>query len=305
MNTVSLLFPDFSLILIGLILFRVTNWGADFWAGAEKLVYFVLFPSLLFYSTARTPLHFETTGAMVLIGTLSTLCAIALTWIGRPLLRSHARKVPDQPLQYESGMQTAFRFNSYIALALTSRLAGEQGAGLAALLIGFGVPLCHMAAGHSMVQTDGHLLKELARNPLLLATAGGLLFNILGLTVPEVAGAVFTRMGNAAVAVGLLLVGAGLRLSGMHQGKLISAYFITIKLMILPAAAYAMARYAGLPLLQMQILVLFCGLPTASSAYILAARMGGNGPLVAFQISAGTVLSALTLPFWLWVLNVA
>jgi malonate transporter len=304
MNTVSLLLPDFTLILIGLVLFRVTNWGGEFWAGAEKLVYFVLFPSLLFYSTARTPLHFETTGSMVLIGTLASLCAIALTWIGRPLLRSQARKVPNQPLQYESGMQTAFRFNSYIALALTSRLAGEEGAGLAALLIGFGVPLCNMAAVHSMVQKDGHLLKELARNPLLIATAGGLLFNMLGLTVPEVAGAVLTRMGNAAVAMGLLLVGAGLRLTGMHQGKVISAYFITIKLLIMPAIAYAMARYANLPLLQMQILVLFCGLPTASSAYILAARMGGNGPLVAFQISAGTVLSALTLPFWLWLLNV-
>jgi malonate transporter len=304
MNPISLLFPDFALILIGLMLFRITDWGAEFWAGAEKLVYFVLFPSLLFYSTARTPLHFETTGAMVLIGTLASLTAIALTWIGRPLLRSQARKVPDQPLQYESGMQTAYRFNSYIALALTSRLAGEEGAGLAALLIGFGVPLCNMAAVHSMVQKDGHLLKELARNPLLIATAGGLLFNILGLNLPEVVGAIFTRMGNAAVAMGLLLVGAGLRLAGMHQGKLISAYFITIKLLIVPAVAYAMARYAGLPLLQMQILVLFCGLPTASSAYILAARMGGNGPLVAFQISAGTVLSALTLPFWLWVLHV-
>ena len=304
MNPVSLLLPDFTIILIGLVLFRVTKWSQEFWTGAEKLVYYVLFPALLFYSTARTPLNFETTGPMVLIGTLCTLTAIALTWIGRPFFRNQARKAPDQPLQYESGMQTAYRFNSYIALALTTRLAGEQGAALAALLIGFGVPLCNIAAVHSMVKKNGPLFRELARNPLLIATAGGLLFNAVGLTVPEVAGAVFTRMGNVAVALGLLLVGASLRLSGMQQGKAISAYFITIKLMILPAVAYAMARYAHLPPLQMQILVLFCGLPTASSAFILASRMGGNGPLVAFQISAGTVLSALTLPFWLWVLAI-
>ena len=296
MNTVSLLLPDFSLILIGLILFRITDWGDAFWAGAEKLVYFVLFPALLFYSTSRTPLHFETTGTMVVLGSIASLCAIALTWIGKPFLKS-------TPMQYESGMQTSFRFNSYIALALASRLAGDQGAGLIALLIGFGVPLCNMAAVHTLVQKDTHLLKELAKNPLLLATAGGLLFSLLGFTLPEVAGAVLSRMGNAAVAMGLLLVGAGLRLSGMHQDKPISAYFILIKLMILPAIAYAMARQVGLPALQLQILVLFCALPTASSAYILAARMGGNGPLVAFQISAGTVLSALTLPFWLWVVQ--
>jgi predicted permease len=40
-------------------------------------------------------------------------------------------------------------------------------------------------------------------------------------------------------------------------------------------------------------------MPTASSAYVLAARMGGNGPFVAFLISAGTVLSVFTVPVWL------
>jgi predicted permease len=296
MNTVSLLLPDFSLILIGLLLFRATDWGETFWTGAEKLVYFVLFPALLFYSISRTPLHFQTSGAMILIGVLALLSAIALTWIGKPLLNGSA---PTIPLLYESGMQTAFRFNSYIALALASRLAGDEGAGLIALLIGFGVPLCNMAAVHALVQKDGRLLRELIRNPLLLAAGGGLLFNLLGLTLPDAAGAVLSRLGSASVALGLLLVGAGLRLSDMREGKLISAYFILIKLLILPTLAYAMARYAGLPPLQLQILVLFCSLPTSASSYVLAMRMGGNGPLVAFQISAGTALSALTIPFWL------
>jgi malonate transporter len=40
-------------------------------------------------------------------------------------------------------------------------------------------------------------------------------------------------------------------------------------------------------------------LPTASSAYVLAARMGGDGPFVAWLVSAGTVVSAVTLPLWL------
>jgi malonate transporter len=44
---------------------------------------------------------------------------------------------------------------------------------------------------------------------------------------------------------------------------------------------------------------MFCALPTASSAYVLAARMGSNAPLVAFLISAGALLSIVTLPIWL------
>jgi malonate transporter len=44
---------------------------------------------------------------------------------------------------------------------------------------------------------------------------------------------------------------------------------------------------------------MYCALPTASSCYVLAARMGGNGPFVAFLVSASTVISAFTLPLWL------
>ncbi|MEB0163996.1 AEC family transporter, partial [Glaciimonas sp. CA11.2] len=121
--------------------------------------------------------------------------------------------------------------------------------------------------------------------------------------IPDVAGAVLSRLGNAALAIGLLLVGAGLRLTGVRQAKLMTGFFLTVKLLALPAAALILGRWVGLGALQLQIVVLFCALPTASSAYILAARLGGNGPLVAFLVSAGTVLSALTLPLWLGLLH--
>ena len=120
-----------------------------------------------------------------------------------------------------------------------------------------------------------------------------------GLPLPEVAGAVLSRLGSASIALGLLMVGAGLRLSGLREGKLMALYFTAIKLMAIPAVAYLLGRWIGLPPLQLQIVVLFCSLPTASSCYILAARMGGNGPITAFLISLGTLVSAVTIPFWL------
>ncbi|MFD2270936.1 hypothetical protein ACFS07_06810 [Undibacterium arcticum] len=36
MTIATLLLPDFSLILIGFILIRVTDWGTEFWIGLEK-----------------------------------------------------------------------------------------------------------------------------------------------------------------------------------------------------------------------------------------------------------------------------
>jgi len=296
MQVISLLLPDFILILMGVIIFRITNWGEAFWAGMEKMVYYLLFPALLFYSTARLQLNLATTGKFVEVGVLALLAGVALTWIGKPFIKAG-------PMTYESGMQTAFRFNSYIALALASRLAGEKGVGLMALLIGFGVPLCNMAAVHALAHRSGNLLGELARNPLLIATGSGLLFALCGFTLPEVAGAVLSRLGSASIALGLLMVGAGLRLSGIREDKLMTAYFTAIKLLAVPAVAYALGRWMELPELQLQIVVLFCSLPTASSCYILASRMGGNGPMTAFLISLGTLVSAVTIPFWLMLVH--
>ncbi|MDP3844288.1 MAG: AEC family transporter [Oxalobacteraceae bacterium] len=292
MSIAFLLFPDFSLILLGFLLKRHMRWGDDFWPGLDRMVYFILFPALLFYSTSRTPFDFHATGNLLVVSLGACCSGIALGWLAKPLFQS-------RPMIFESGVQTAFRFNSYIGLAVASRLAGDQGTALMALIIGFAVPLCNFAAVHALVHKNGGLLRELAKNPLLLATAAGTLCNLAGVTLPDLLGATLARLGNASIALGLIAVGAGLRLSGLHESKGIAAYFIGVKLLAVPALAFGLGIWLRLPPLQLQMAVMFCALPTASSAYVLASRLGGNGPFVAFLISAGTLLSVLTLPLWL------
>jgi malonate transporter and related proteins len=296
MSIATLLLPDFTLILIGFVLVRVTKWGPEFWTGLEKMVYYILFPSLLFYSTSRTALDFATTGKLLQVALAVCLSGIALGWLAKPLFRPG-------PMIFESGVQTAFRFNSYIALAAAHRLAGDQGTSLMALIIGFAVPVCNMAAVHALVDKSGGLLKELAKNPLLIATAAGISCNLLGIAIPDILSLTLARIGNASIALGLILIGVGLRLSGLHEAKGVAAYFIAVKLMALPAIALALGHWLELPAMQLQIAVVFAALPTATSAYVLASRMGGNAPLVAFLISAGTLISMATLPFWMSLVN--
>lgn len=296
MHIINILLPDFLLILFGAVLFRVTKWGTPFWEGMERLIYYVLFPALLFYSTSRSPIDFSKTGMTLQIAMAACITGIALGWLARPLFKV-------QPMVFESGLQTAFRFNSYIALAIASRMGGEEGTSLMGLIIGFAVPLCNMAAVHALVKNKGGLFFELLKNPLLMATVCGVTFNLLGFHLPDVANAFLSRLGNASIALGLIMVGAGLRMSGIQSSKGIAAWFLIVKLAFVPAVTYALAVWANLPPLHMTMVVMFAALPTASSCYVLAVRMGGNGPLVAFLISAGTLLSMGTLPAWLALLQ--
>ena len=52
---------------------------------------------------------------------------------------------------------------------------------------------------------------------LILATAGGLLFNLLGIRLPELATLTLGRIGSAALPIGLMAVGAGLRLGALRE----------------------------------------------------------------------------------------
>ncbi|MEN7526881.1 MULTISPECIES: AEC family transporter [unclassified Cupriavidus] len=293
MSAALLLVPDFSLILIGWLLVRYTPFDRAFWGGVERLVYFVLFPALLLQSTNSATFDFSSTSAMLGLAVATMTFGIATGYLVKFVLR------PD-PVDFASGLQTAFRFNSYIGLALAARLGGGEGLALMALVVGVTVPACNVVAVWALARHgEAKLLRELARNPLILATATGLITNLLGLHPPDVVAMTLNRLGSASTALGLMTVGAGLQISGATGTLGPMAWWTGVKLLAMPCFAWIVGKYLPLTTLQYQIVVLYASLPTASSAYILAVRMGGNGPMVAATISAMTIAAVVTTPFWL------
>lgn len=288
-----LLLPDFLLIAAGFLLCRCTAMGRPTWDVVERLVYHLLFPALLFASIVKSPLRLGEATTLALGGV--TLCGLGLA------LATLLRRWPgvDAHLQ-ASGAQVAFRFNSYIALALADRLQGGAGVALFAVLIAVCVPLCNAGAVWSLARHGGHSTwKEVARNPLILSTAGGLLVQVLGLPLPAWGVDTVARIGQAALPMGLLAVGAGLQMSGLTAAPRLAAALLAIRHGVLPATALWLGPVLALPPSQCVILLAFGALPTASSAYVLAVRMGGHGPFVAGLITLSTLLGMATLPFWL------
>ena len=301
MNFAQLLLPDFSLILCGYFLCRYTGLNRPVWQQVEFLVYYFLFPVLLFHSIVKSPLDIQATSGflfagvgMGFIGILLSYTLPYLPWIGRHIdRRDHA-----------ASAQIGFRFNSYIALALVERLTGSEGMLLIAVLIGFCVPMFNVGAVWPMARHgESGFVKELIRNPLILATTSGLAFNLLGLRIPGFMDPTLTRIGAAALALGLMSAGAGMELKALNQGKLLGGLVLILKHLILPCLAWGLAQLFELNLLQTTVLLIFSGLPTASSCYVLAARMGYNGPYVAGLVTLSTLLGMVSLPFALGVLR--
>lgn len=81
--------------------------------------------------------------------------------------------------------------------------------------------------------------------------------------------------------------------------RLAAGWFLAVKLVMLPLVALAAIHWLALTGVAADVALLFAALPTATSAYILAQRMGGDGPPVAWLISASTLAAMVSLPFWL------
>lgn len=284
-----LLFPDFAIIALGYLLRRF--WMAPAaWVTIEKLVYFVLFPCLLFFSVVSSNFDLNTVGAFALGGPAVIFTAFVLGWLG--LLFSNMGRV-----DFASGLQTAYRFNSYIGLALASRLGGQSAVANIAILLALGVPLCNVLAVGTMSK-GGRLsaFVDILKNPLIIGTCLGIAAKLMGVQVPEPVMLTLERLAQAAVSLGLLAVGAGLVFSGLKGNWPVSVWWLFVKLLVSPLVAVLYAHFTGLGQEQTMVLLVFSAIPSASSAYILAARMGGNAPLVACLISMSTVGAAITLP---------
>ena len=293
MATAALLIPDFLLIFCGYALCHHTPLGRSVWDGVERLVYYLLFPLLLFNSIIRSPLQPQQTlglaGAAMGAAAVGIVLALALGRWPRVDKRLHA-----------SGAQVAFRFNSFIALALGERLYGAQGLAWMALVVALCVPLCNVAAVWPLARHGGHAYhRELLRNPLIISTLAGLAANLAGLQLPGVVSTTMQRMGNAALPLGLMAAGAGLQLGGLRAGAGLAAALLAIRHVVLPAVAIGLTLALALPAAQRSIVIAFASLPTASSAYVLAARMGGNAGYVAGLVTVSTLLGMLSIPLWL------
>jgi malonate transporter and related proteins len=112
-----------------------------------------------------------------------------------------------------------------------------------------------------------------------------------------------SRVGAAALPLGLMAVGAGLQMGALREAPRLAAGFMAIKHLAMPLVALVLVTTLQLPAAQQAVIVAFAAMPTASSAYVLATRMGGHGGYVAGLVTVSTLIAMPGLPLALALLK--
>lgn len=292
--------PIVALILLGLGLRRMGFPGDGFWPAAERFTYFILFPALLVHhlSLARLGDYAVRSVAAVIVALLLGMTAVVYTI--RPWL------TVDGP-GFTSVYQGVIRFNTYVGLAVVFAVFHTEGGTVAALVMAIMIPLINVLCVLVLVAhvggavTVGGVVRGLVTNPLILACLLGIGLNVTGIGLPWGSVAVLEILARAALPLGLLAVGAGLRLDGLAQPRLLIGTS-ALKLLGAPALAGMLCGLVEPGRLETAVLVTFTALPGASASYILARQMGGDAPLIAAIVTVETALAIVTLPLVLvWI----
>ena len=141
--------------------------------------------------------------------------------------------------------------------------------------------------------------RSLATNPLILSILAAGVVNKLGLAPIPVLQDTLAVLGQAALPIMLLCVGASLKLRGLQAELWPMGLAAMGKLVLFPAVILGLALVLDLPPLTAQVALIYGALPTGVAAYTLARQLGGDAPLMAAMITVQTLLAFAIMPLWL------
>lgn len=287
----------------GYALRRAGRLGDGFVADGNRLVFTWCLPALLFLNIARAPLTEVWQGDLIGYAVLFTLASIAVLWWSTPNLSS------DNPSRGVF-IQGAFRGNmGIVGLAMVVNAFGASAVPLASLYLAMltllyniaSVVVLQMGQGNSLAPWP--LLKQIMRNPLMVAVLLGIGWSLTGLPLPELADNTLQGLADLALPMALLCVGASLRLHSLrgHRNLVLGASML--KLVILPTLAVVGGVLLGFRGEPLGILYLMMAAPTAAASFVMARAMTQWGELAAEIIVITTLLSLISTTVGLFVLR--
>ncbi len=291
--------PIFLLVVLGIILKRLPIIDQKVWPGLEQIAYWFLYPALLFITIYNADFDGLRLDAMLVALVLSILIMAALLGLLWPILKLTGLVAATE---FSSVFQTAMRWNGFIALAIAQKMFPPAGSAVVALVMAviiipinvFSVFVVTKFADSSA--NWARIGRTMALNPLILAALFAILMRFAPFQIYDPINETLILVANAALGMGLITIGAGLRIADIASLRFPLWLPVFLKLAVFPIILISLAWSLELDGTQLQYLALCAAVPTAMNGYLLAKQLGGDAELYAAVTTLQTALSFFSIP---------
>jgi predicted permease len=299
----NVVFPIFSLILIGYVCGRTGRLGKSASIELNRFVVWLALPAQLFNfassSSWQTLWQPGFITAFFLSCLLVFILVLVVTWT----------RNRDLAAASFSGLSASYSNTGYMGIPLCVLALGQDG--LAPAIIATFIVFVMFAIATVLIEVgvQSHkksheivwdVLKSLCTNPLLIAPVAGLVWSSTDLILYDPLAQVISFL--AAAATPCALVSIGLFLMQKENSAPQQAWGIGFaKLIIQPLVAWLIAGpILDLPTLWIKAVVILAALPTGTGPFMLAQYYNADGIIISRVVLSTTVGSLLTLSLFLW-----
>lgn len=307
---VNVVVPVFAIIAAGYLAGRTGVLGDDSAAALNRFVYYFALPPVLFVFPARQPIGEVLNGPFIAAFLSGAAATLALALLVNRLWYRHP-----PPVFAMQGLNAIYPNTSYMGVPLFLTAFGPDGAmpAIVATLLGItlmvGGAIAALEAARAKGPSAAKIVREVAavliRNPLLIATALGILASFFTVPIPLPIGNFMDLMASAAGPAALFALGLSLVGRSLFSGFTEVAWITLLKLAVQPALTWVMVTYVFNvdPYWGMSA-VLLSALPVGAVAFVLAQQYDTYTRRTSAAIVLTTLLSGVTISVLLIVLEV-
>ena len=311
--------PIFLIMVLGWFLMRIGLFTKEFNKVADKYVFKVALPVLLFKDIATADIRSDFNLTFVLFCMITTTIMFLAIW-GLSYIF-----IKDKTQVGAFAQASARGSAAVLGIAFINNIYGNSG--MAPLMIVSAVPLYNILSviiltfsadmgkeaqknklTDNVSNSKGSNIKKacinVVKNPIIIGIFLGLPFSIFGISIPPIPLKAVTSIAHTATPIALLVVGAGFEGAKAIKKIKLTAVATFIKLVLLPLIFFPFAIAFGFRGSELVAILVMLGSPTTVTCYIMAKNMGNDEVLSSSIVVMATLLSSVTLTGWIFVLKV-
>lgn len=306
--------PIFLVMIVGWIIKRLGVIDDHFVNVANKYVFRVALPVLVFKDLAAADFKSQFDVKFVLYCMIVTTIMFSVIWILTEIFMK-------DDTEKGAFVQASFRSSAAIlGMAFIQNM--YQSTGMAPLMIVAAVPLfnifsvivltfkahpeCHEKAVSDSVDKKENIKKacvNIATNPIIIGILLGLVSSLIGINYPPIISKTVMNIAQTATPVALICIGAGFE--GRKAVKKVKPTVIAtfIKLVLLAAIFLPVAVRMGFRNQELMAILIMLASPSTVTCYVMAKGMDNDDVLSSSIVVLTTLLSSITLTAWIFILR--